>query len=49
MAEKPQNSSKTLYNSIAQIIIDAKSAVYRNTNAIVLKMYWEIGKLIIEE
>ncbi|WP_238554944.1 YhcG family protein [Chryseobacterium sp. P1-3] len=49
MAERPQNYNKTLYNSIAQIIIDAKSAVYRNTNSIVLKMYWEIGKLIIEE
>ncbi|MCY1661064.1 PDDEXK nuclease domain-containing protein [Chryseobacterium sp. SL1] len=49
MAERPQNYNKTLYNSIAKIIIDAKSAVYRNTNSIVLQMYWEIGKLIIEE
>lgn len=48
MIEKSQFNQE-LYSSIAKIIIDAKTQVYRNSNTILLKMYWEIGKLIIED
>lgn len=48
MIERPQFNQE-LYSSIAKIIIDAKTQVYRNSNTILLKMYWEIGKLIIED
>ncbi|WP_294265285.1 PDDEXK nuclease domain-containing protein [uncultured Chryseobacterium sp.] len=41
--------NQELYSSIAKIIIDAKTQVYRSSNTILLKMYWEIGKLIIED
>ena len=36
-----------LYNSVAHIIVESKAAAYRSTNTILLKMYWEIGQLII--
>ncbi|WP_294239524.1 PDDEXK nuclease domain-containing protein [Chryseobacterium endophyticum] len=48
MIEKSQFNQE-LYSSIAKIIIDAKTQVYRSSNTILLKMYWEIGKLIIED
>lgn len=48
MIERPQFNQE-LYSSIAKIIINAKTQVYRSSNTILLKMYWEIGKLIIED
>ncbi|WP_294283032.1 PDDEXK nuclease domain-containing protein, partial [uncultured Chryseobacterium sp.] len=48
MIERSQFNQE-LYSSIAKIIIDAKTQVYRSSNTILLKMYWEIGKLIIED
>lgn len=48
MIERSQFNQE-LYSSIAKIIIDAKTQVYRNSNTILLKMYWEIGKLIIQD
>ena len=41
--------NQELYSSIAKIIIDAKTQVYKSSNIIMLKMYWEIGQLIIKE
>lgn len=38
-----------LYSEIARIIADAKVTAYRSTNSILLKMYWKIGKLIVED
>lgn len=49
MIEKTSEFNQDLYGSIAKIIIDAKDQVYRNSNIILLKMYWEIGQLIIED
>lgn len=49
MIEKSHNFDQALYKSVAKIIIEAKSTVYRSTNTIVLKMYWEIGKLIVKD
>lgn len=49
MTGKMQTFNQELYSSIAKIIIDAKTQVYRTSNAILLRMYWEIGQLIIED
>lgn len=38
-----------LFNTIAQVISNARQTVYRNVNSIMLRMYWEIGRLIVED
>ena len=38
-----------LLTSVLQVIQAAKEKAYRTTNAILLKMYWEIGRLIVED
>jgi len=43
--EKPN----LLYGQIAGVIKEAKLQVYKGSNAILLKMYWEVGKLILED
>ena len=47
MSVKPERSH--LLSSILQVIQAAKQKADRNTNAILLKMYWEIGRLIVED
>ncbi|MNL08873.1 hypothetical protein D3C87_1296100 [compost metagenome] len=49
MIAKTQEFNQDLYSSVTKIIVDAKDQVYRNSNTILLKMYWEIGQLIIED
>lgn len=49
MNDSIQHTNQTLYNAIAKIIAEAKATAYRSTNTILLKMYWEIGQLIIED
>lgn len=39
----------SIYRSISTIIAEARTRAFKNTNTILLKMYWEIGKLIVEE
>lgn len=39
---------KPLVSSIAAVIQEAKTNVYRSSNGILLQMYWHIGKLILE-
>jgi len=39
----------TLFESISQIIEDARKTVYRTTNFAMVQAYWNIGKTIIEE
>lgn len=41
--------SSTLLNSIKEIIQSAKEKAFRNSNSILLQMYWEIGRLIVED
>jgi DUF1016 N-terminal domain len=43
------HTNPSLYNVIARIVVEARATAYRNNNAILLKMYWEISKLIIED
>ncbi|HCM35422.1 PDDEXK nuclease domain-containing protein [Chryseobacterium sp.] len=49
MKEQDLQPKQELYHSIAKIIIDSKSNLYRTTNTILLNMYWEIGKLIVQD
>lgn len=39
----------SLFNNVAQIISEARQKAYRNSNSIMLRMYWEIGRLIVED
>lgn len=49
MSENTQQANQTLYNDIALIIVEARATAYQSNNTILLKTYWEIGKLIIED
>jgi len=49
MKEQDLQPKQKLYHSIAKIIVDSKSSLYRTTNTILLNMYWEIGKLIVQD
>jgi predicted nuclease of restriction endonuclease-like (RecB) superfamily len=49
MNDNIQHTGQPLYQALAQIIAEAKATTYRSTNTILLKMYWEIGQLIIED
>jgi len=39
----------SLFSAVAKIIIEARQVAYRNSNAILLNMYWQIGQLIVED
>ncbi|OMP77414.1 DUF1016 N-terminal domain-containing protein [[Flexibacter] sp. ATCC 35208] len=49
MSQAIENFNYTLYDAIARIIADARKTIYKSTNTILLKTYWEIAKLIIED
>ena len=51
MAKKKQISTETntLYDIITQIIEEARNAVYRAANFTMVRAYWSIGKVIVEE
>ncbi|MGN6416705.1 MAG: PDDEXK nuclease domain-containing protein [Pseudobacter sp.] len=38
-----------LFETIAVVISNARQTAYRNVNSIMLQMYWEIGRLIVED
>ena len=42
-------SINTLYDTISQIIEEARNTVYRTANFSMVKTYWNIGKTIVEE
>jgi predicted nuclease of restriction endonuclease-like (RecB) superfamily len=39
----------SLLSSVSEIILKARQTAYRSNNAILLNMYWEIGRLIVED
>jgi len=41
--------TKSLFDAIGKVIVEARSVYIRNTNRILLNMYWEIGCLIVED
>ncbi len=42
-------SPDSLFSSIKDIIIKSKQFAYHSNNSILLNMYWEIGKAIVNE
>ncbi|PSR56186.1 DUF1016 domain-containing protein [Adhaeribacter arboris] len=42
-------TGKELLTAVKEIIIQAKSLAFKNNNSILLQMYWQIGKLIVED
>jgi len=38
-----------LFVEIARVVEEARKLAYRNNNSILLSMYWQIGKLIVED
>lgn len=38
-----------LFNQIEEVVTYAKQKAYQSSNAILLQMYWQIGKLIVED
>lgn len=51
MAKKNQITTgiNTLYDTINQIIEEARKTVYRTANFTMVQAYWNIGKVIVEE
>lgn len=45
----PAKSMDGLYQTIHQILEDARNTVYRSANFTMVKAYWSIGKTIVEE
>jgi predicted nuclease of restriction endonuclease-like (RecB) superfamily len=45
----PQNTIDKIYTEVSQIITEARDTVYRTANSEMVKAYWNIGKLIIDE
>ena len=43
------SKSANLFNSVKEIIVSARLSAYRSSNSILLNMYWDIGKLIVNE
>lgn len=42
-------TNQQLFSAIKNIVVQAKKVAYRSNNAILLNMYWEIGKLIVAD
>ncbi len=38
-----------LFDTVRQVVLEARQRAYRSTNSILLKMYWDIGALITEQ
>lgn len=43
------SNGKRLLTAVKEIIVQAKSLAFRSSNSILLQMYWQIGKLIVED
>lgn len=44
-----EKGDRKLFHSVKQIIIEARKEVYKKTNTALLNMYWEIGRLIVDD
>jgi predicted nuclease of restriction endonuclease-like (RecB) superfamily len=42
-------TSDKLYKSISTLVNETRARVYRQTNALLLQLYWDIGRLIVED
>jgi len=41
------DTNNLLYQTIKDLVVKARDLAYRNSNTILLKLYWEIGKIIV--
>ena len=41
--------SNNLFSEIRETILTARNLAYKSSNKILLNMYWEIGRLIVED
>jgi predicted nuclease of restriction endonuclease-like (RecB) superfamily len=48
-ANPPAKSIDKLFGNVRKIIEQARNAAYRSVNTIMVKAYWEIGRMIFEE
>lgn len=46
---KELNKTNTLYTQIAQVIEEARKTIRRAVNTTIVKTYWNIGRLIVED
>ncbi|MCA6363477.1 MAG: DUF1016 family protein [Bacteroidetes bacterium] len=46
---KKQLKGQQLYKQISELVHTARARMYQQTNALLLKLYWQIGKLIVED
>jgi hypothetical protein len=44
-----QKTNHSLLHTVKEIVIKAKLFAFRSSNSILLNMYWEIGRLIVED
>jgi len=42
-------NQNNLFGAVAKIVLEARKIAFRSNNGILLKMYWQIGKLIVED
>ena len=49
MDQSPSSGSDNLYARVREIIDKARGTVYREINLTMVKAYWEIGRVIVEE
>jgi len=47
--ELQEGNIETIYDSVKQILEEARSTAYRTVNFAMVKAYWEIGRVIVEE
>lgn len=41
--------SENLFSEIREAVLKARSLAYKSSNRILLNMYWEIGRIIVED
>lgn len=45
----PLEKTNNLFAEIRETVLKARNLAYRNSNGILLNMYWEIGRIIVED
>lgn len=38
-----------LFDSVRQLILESRSRIFRTVNTEIIQLYWEIGRLIVED
>ena len=49
MTMKPKNCNETLYGAICKILENARQKAYKAVNVAMIRAYWQIGRLIVED